>query len=642
MAQIKLENIVKRFGDVVAVRDFNLEIQDKEFVVFLGPSGCGKTTTLRVIAGLEHPEEGDVLIDGNRVNDLSPADRDIAFVFQFYALYPHLRVYDNIAFPLKAVKVAKSEIDVRVKKVADILHITDILDRKPSVLSGGEMQRVALGRAMVRQPKVYLLDEPMANLDAKLRIDTRAEIKRLQHEIGATTIFVTHDQIEAMSLADRIAVIHQGLLQQVGTPHEIYNKPQNLFVAGFMGMPTMNLLDAEITTHEGSTVLQLSRTDVRFDLSTQQQAHLNTGTHENSYVFGVRPEHIKASKEPFGRKIAAEVHLIEPLGSVNILDLTLGTNQQTQDPVLLRVRTHPMFQVESGDTIWLDFDDQQMHLFNKMTEQSIWINMAKKIPCRMAAFDLDGTLLNSNHEVSPENKEALQHLEVNGVLVVLVSGRMHRSIKPISDLIGLKNPIISYNGGMVKHAITDEVYHHTPVPAEYAIAVVNDCAKQKLHLNYCLDDALFVAERNKWSELYETRTGVPASPIGNLQQLDGKTPTKLLVIHPAEKLAPLLERFKSKYIDKLYVTQTQPEYIEFMNPDVTKGNALIAISKRFDIPIESVVAFGDSYNDESLLKTAGFGIAMANAVAPIKACADYITTHNDDNGVAKAIWELIL
>ncbi len=372
MAHIKLQNIIKRFGDVVAVKDFNLEIQDKEFVVFLGPSGCGKTTTLRLIAGLEHPEEGDILIDGHRVNDLSPADRDIAFVFQFYALYPHLSVYDNIAFPLKAVKVVKAEIDERVKKVAEILQITDILNRKPSVLSGGEMQRVALGRAMVRQPKVYLLDEPMANLDAKLRIDTRAEIKRLQHEIGATTIFVTHDQVEAMSLADRIAVIHQGVLQQIGTPHEVYNKPKSLFVAGFMGMPAMNLLDVELTSHEGKPVLQLSHTDVRLELSPQQQSHLNTNTQQNDCVLGIRPEHITASKEPIGRKIVADVHLIEPLGSVNILDLMLGTHRDTQEPILLRVRTHPTFNADIGETIWLDFDDDQMHLFERKTEQAIW------------------------------------------------------------------------------------------------------------------------------------------------------------------------------------------------------------------------------------------------------------------------------
>lgn len=260
----------------------------------------------------------------------------------------------------------------------------------------------------------------------------------------------------------------------------------------------------------------------------------------------------------------------------------------------------------------------------------------------MAAFDLDGTLLNSNHELSSENCEALRQLAANDILVVLVSGRMHRSIKPISDQIGLKNPIISYNGGMVKHTITDEVYHHTPVPAEYAMAIVRDCTNQNLHLNYCLNDELYVVEKNEWSELYEVRTGIPANPIGKLQQLDGKTPTKLLIIHPAEKLSPLLESFKSNYLDKLYVTQTQPEYIEFMNPKVTKGNALSALSDRFNISIDSVVAFGDSYNDESLLKTAGYGIAMENAVTPIKNCADYITTTNDDNGVAKAIWDLIL
>ena len=372
MAHIKLENVVKRFGDVVAVKDFNLEIEDKEFVVFLGPSGCGKTTTLRLIAGLENPEEGDIFIDGQRVNDLSPADRDIAFVFQFYALYPHLNVYDNIAFPLKAVNVSKTEIDTQVKRVAEILQISDMLNRKPSVLSGGEMQRVALGRAMVRQPKVYLLDEPMANLDAKMRVDTRAEIKRLQHEIGATTIFVTHDQVEAMSLADRIAVIHLGVLQQIGTPNEVYNKPQSLFVAGFMGMPTMNLLDAELTRQEGESVLRLSHTDVHLRLSPERQACITSAAAENGLVFGIRPEHISAASQPNEYNISAHVHLIEPLGAVNILDILLGTHSETQDPILLRVRTHPTFQVAVGDTIWLDFDAAEMHLFDRETERAIW------------------------------------------------------------------------------------------------------------------------------------------------------------------------------------------------------------------------------------------------------------------------------
>ncbi len=374
MAHIKLENIVKRFGDFVAVKDFNLEVADKEFVVFLGPSGCGKTTTLRLIAGLESPEEGDIFIDGQRVNDLSPADRDIAFVFQFYALYPHLSVYDNIAFPLKAVKVSKPEIDAQVKRVAEILQISDMLNRKPNVLSGGEMQRVALGRAMVRQPKVYLLDEPMANLDAKIRVDTRAEIKRLQHEIGATTIFVTHDQVEAMSLADRIAVIHQGLLQQIGTPHEIYNKPESLFVAGFMGMPTMNLLDAEVTGQGGESVLQVQHTDVCFRLSPERQANITSDAVENGLVFGIRPEHITvAASQSGGQQIPADVHLVEPLGPVNILDIRLGTHAETQDPILLRVRTHPAFQGTIGDTVWLNFDEAEMHLFDQETERSVWV-----------------------------------------------------------------------------------------------------------------------------------------------------------------------------------------------------------------------------------------------------------------------------
>ncbi len=370
MAHIKIEKVTKRYGDVVAVKDFNLEIEDKEFVVFLGPSGCGKTTMLRLIAGLETPEEGDILIDGERVNNRSPSERDIAFVFQFYALYPHLTVYDNIAFPLKAVKVEKSEIDERVKSVAATLQITEMLNRKPNGLSGGEMQRVALGRAMVRQPKVYLLDEPMANLDAKRRMDTRAEIKRLQREIGATTIFVTHDQVEAMSLADRIAVIHQGRLQQIGTPYEIYNEPKNLFVASFMGMPTMNLLDAEQTSLNGEAALRLSDTDVYLHLSEKQQARLNAPRGSSNLVFGIRPEHIRATQEPGKRKISAPVHLVEPLGPVNILDIRLGTQRQTGEPILLRVRIHPSFPAGPDDTLWLDFDAEHIHLFERETEQA--------------------------------------------------------------------------------------------------------------------------------------------------------------------------------------------------------------------------------------------------------------------------------
>ncbi len=265
-----------------------------------------------------------------------------------------------------------------------------------------------------------------------------------------------------------------------------------------------------------------------------------------------------------------------------------------------------------------------------------------KIPCRLAAFDLDGTLLNSEHKLAAKNREVLQALAANDILVVLVSGRMHRSIQPISDQIGLENPIISYNGAMVRHATTGEVYHHTPVPADYAMAVVNDCIEQNLHLNFCLNDELYVAERNAWSDLYETRTGVPATPVGDLRELAGETPTKMLLIHTPEKLQPLLESFQTNYAERLYVTQTQAEYIEFMNPAVTKGRALTALANQFNIPMNTVVAFGDSYNDESLLKTAGFGIAMANAVPPILACADHITTTNDDHGVAKAVRELIL
>ena len=377
MAEIKLEHVTKRFGDVVAVDDMNLEIHDQEFVVFLGPSGCGKTTTLRAVAGLEHLDEGDIFIDGQRVNTLSPADRDIAFVFQFYALYPHLTVYDNIAFPLKAVKAPKSEIQERVKEVAAILQIQAMLDRKPSHLSGGEMQRVALGRAMVRQPKAFLMDEPMSNLDAKLRVDMRTELKRLQHRLGATTIFVTHDQVEAMSMADRIVIMHQGSLQQIGTPQEVYNQPQTVFVAQFMGSPSMNLINGTVQpqaalnpnpTAGGEAALHLTHTDVWIELSTEQLSSIGK---LEEIIFGVRPEHIVVSEEPIKQGFTAKVHLVEALGSVNIIDIFLGENPETGDIVLLRARTHPAFRPDVGESVWFDFNAKQVHLFDRHTEQVI-------------------------------------------------------------------------------------------------------------------------------------------------------------------------------------------------------------------------------------------------------------------------------
>lgn len=377
MAEIKLEHVTKRFGDVVAVNDMNLEIHDQEFVVFLGPSGCGKTTTLRAIAGLESPDEGDIFIDGNRVNTLSPADRDIAFVFQFYALYPHLTVYDNIAFPLKAVKASKSEIQERVKEVAAVLQIQAMLDRKPSHLSGGEMQRVALGRAMVRRPKAFLMDEPMSNLDAKLRVDMRTELKRLQHRLGATTIFVTHDQVEALSMADRIVIMHQGSLQQVGTPQEVYSQPQTVFVAQFMGSPSMNLIRGTLRSEfalnpdsSGGDIpsLHLTHTDVWIQLSTEQLSRIGQ---LEEFIFGVRPEHISVSKEPIEKGFTAAVHLVEALGSVNIIDILLGENSETGDLIILRARTHPAFRPDVGQPIWFDFESERIHLFDRHSEQVI-------------------------------------------------------------------------------------------------------------------------------------------------------------------------------------------------------------------------------------------------------------------------------
>ena len=364
MADVRVENLTKRFDEVVAVNNLSLAVKDQEFMVFLGPSGCGKTTTLRSIAGLEHPEEGDIYIDNMRVNDFTPADRDVAFVFQFYALYPHLTVYDNMAFPLKAVKTPKTEIDKRVKEVSQVLRIEPVLHRKPDKLSGGEMQRVALGRAMVRRPKVFLMDEPLTNLDAKLRAEMRAELKRLQKDLGATTIYVTHDQLEAMSMGDKIAVMNHGVAQQIGTPSEVYDHPRNLFVASFVGSPAMNLLDCEFRQDGGKPTLIVGKNDFRLETSRELGTAIAEKATNSKLTLGIRAEDIFVRERASDETISAEVYVVEPLGSENIIDLKIGEN-------LLKAKALPTVHPNIGQTIEIWIDKERMHLFDKTTEEAI-------------------------------------------------------------------------------------------------------------------------------------------------------------------------------------------------------------------------------------------------------------------------------
>ncbi len=366
MAQIQLKNVTKRFGKVVAVNNLSLEIKDKEFLVLLGPSGCGKTTTLRSIAGLETIDEGEIYIDGKLVNNLRASDRDIAFVFQLYALYPHLTAYKNISFPLETQKVPKKEIDRRVREVARILKIEHILNKKPSSLSGGDMQRVALGRAMVRRPKAFLMDEPIGTLDAKFREIMRTELKRLHIDIGATTVYVTHDQVEAMSMGDRIAIMNEGVLQQVGKPSEVYNNPKNLFVANFIGSPGMNFLDV-VCRKDGDSINAVLKSDnsVVFKLSTSRcKFLLEKGWMGSDIVLGIRPEWITISGNKIDGSVPGEIYVIEPLGASKIYDVKIGND-------IVKVRTPIDFQSKIGDRVWVTLDEDNLHFFDKKSGESI-------------------------------------------------------------------------------------------------------------------------------------------------------------------------------------------------------------------------------------------------------------------------------
>ncbi len=367
MAEIKLVNIVKRFGKLEAVKHLNLEISDKEFLVLLGPSGCGKTTTLRSIAGLEIIDEGEIWIDKKQVNNRRPADRDIAFVFQLYALYPHLNAYKNIAFPLQTQGVNKKEINKSVLEVAKILKIEHILKKKPSALSGGDMQRVALGRAMVRRPKAFLMDEPIGTLDAKFREVMRTELKRLHIDIGATTVYVTHDQVEAMSMGDRIAVMDEGVMRQIGKPEEVYDNPVNLFVANFIGSPGMNFMDVRCAKSDQRTKAVLVGEDqVCFQFSKDVYKKLG---HKNelskSLVLGIRPEWIKIEKKKTEGMAPGEIYVIEPLGSSKIIDIKVGN-------AILKARTGTDFDINIGDKVGVELTEKKVHFFDRASGISVY------------------------------------------------------------------------------------------------------------------------------------------------------------------------------------------------------------------------------------------------------------------------------
>ena len=347
MAEIQLRNVGKRWGSFVGVDNFDLTIADKEFLVLLGPSGCGKTTTMRMIAGLEDASEGEIAIDGQVVNDLEPKDRDVAMVFQSYALYPNMNVYENIRFPLKVRGVDPATHDERVRRASAMVELDDFLHRRPAELSGGQRQRVALARAIVREPNVFLMDEPLSNLDAKLRVSTRAQIKNLSHELAVTTIYVTHDQVEAMTLADRVVIMKQGVVQQVGTPVEIYDQPANTFVASFIGNPAMNLIDGAVAggtfTAAGTEVSGLTAPD-------------------GNTTLGFRAEDAQVVES--GGQINAPIYTMELLGDSTMVSVRIGG-------ALVSVKADKTYRAEIGETVSISVPADQCHLFDATTGHRI-------------------------------------------------------------------------------------------------------------------------------------------------------------------------------------------------------------------------------------------------------------------------------
>jgi len=360
---LKLVDLTKRFGQVTAVDKVNIEVKDTEFMVLLGPSGCGKSTTLRCVAGLETVSEGEIFIGEDLVNDLPPKDRNIAMVFQSYALYPHMSVFDNIAFPLKLRHVPKNEIKKRVEEAAELLRISHLLDRRPYQLSGGESQRTALGRAIIREPSMFLMDEPLSNLDAQLRVHMRVELKRLQKALKTTTIYVTHDQVEAMTMGDRVAVMNQGKLEGVGTPDDVYHRPATKFMGSFVGSPPLNLIHCTLTEKNGKAFLDAS--DFALPIPNVIVTEIQQKATSSELILGIRPENLSLYVKPASKNcIKASVYAVEPLGAFDVIDFKVGN-------VLLKASSSEELGLSVGSDIWFSVDIDKINIFDKKSERFI-------------------------------------------------------------------------------------------------------------------------------------------------------------------------------------------------------------------------------------------------------------------------------
>ena len=365
MARVRLDNISKSFDEIVAVNSFSLDIEDGEFIILVGPSGCGKTTLLRIVAGLENSTTGEIYIDREPITQIAPKKRDIAMVFQNYALYPHMKIYDNLAFCLKLRKIQKQEIKTKVSKTADLLGIGELLQRFPNQLSGGQRQRVALGRAIIRNPKVFLFDEPLSNLDAKLRVSMRAELMDLHQRLQTTSIYVTHDQMEAMTMGTRLVIMKDGVIQQVGAPQEVYNAPHNLFVAGFIGSPAMNFIEGTAVSKDSQLFFKTSGIELRIPQTQSEQLQNHR---DKPVTLGLRPEHIRrletSGDDPLGSKFQANVRLVEPLGSEQLVHLQAGDNR-------LIARLDPLVSLQVGETAEFTARMDHGHLFDQLSGQTI-------------------------------------------------------------------------------------------------------------------------------------------------------------------------------------------------------------------------------------------------------------------------------
>ena len=628
---LKMVNLTKKFsshdgtGEFTAVDGINLEIHSGELTTLLGPSGCGKTTTLRMVAGFESITSGSLLLGGESIESVPPNKRDMAMMFQSYALFPHMTVYNNIRYGLKIQKLPEKEIEDRTNKIIDLMQIRGMENRLPSKISGGQQQRVALARAVVIEPKVLLFDEPLSNLDAKLREYMRDELRSLQQRLGITSLYVTHDQSEAMAISDKVVLMNEGRIQQVGSPYELYNEPASLFVADFIGKSNFLPCHTASLSPEGPVASILGE---NFLLKAPGKAYKGVTGNMTAVI---RPEAVKLV-DPAEEKLSGIVRKVLFFGNfveyeVQVKDRTLRIESYCpQEQKIYRV----------DDPVGIKFNLESIRLLESRERLNSMKGRYKLVVC-----DLDGTLVNEDKLISRKNRKAIEAFRKQGGEITFATGRIEKSVKKYARDLDVKVPMILYNGARIYHPGTGDTIRDLSLSAAEVHRAVDLMKHFPFDYIFYSAGEAYILKSTEAVRSYENGDGFQCVIDPDIEKISRLNITKILMIGDNSSFDDFRERFQADPECRANLVQSENTYLEILPSGVNKGNALEILAEHLGIPLEEVICFGDNLNDLEMILRAGVGVAMSNGREEVRDAADIVAPSNNEDGVGSVLLSLM-